>query len=174
MSIYRDAFIGCPERAVTTNEDSCVDLLLRQWFRGGNFPRIQACLRYVLGELDIWAQFLLLNEPRLEVMMWSEAPSSVRAYFPIHRRRIIAKQFKLKSTTRVLLVLSAKRFDEQPLDHSIAALRQHLGHTLLYLRNPRASNKHVDAEKEWRSALKLDRTRMGEGQSRRLPKRDTA
>jgi hypothetical protein len=132
-----------------------VDLLMQEWRMGEASRIVQACVRQVLEELDGTAQLSLRREPKLEVMVLPESGHSVWAYFPIHRRRTIARQCKPKSATRVLLVLSEKRFQAQPPKVSMTELRDHLGHVLLYLRSPMARNECVDAEREWRSALRL-------------------
>jgi hypothetical protein len=138
--------------------EAYVDLLMLEWRMGEASRRVQTCVRQVLRELDASAQ-LTLREPKLEVIVLPEALFSVWAYFPIHRRRRIAQQYKPKSATRVLLVLSEKGFHEQPLKRSIAELQDHLGHTLLYLRDPKARNDCVDAQREWRSALRPAETK---------------
>lgn len=134
--------------------DSYVDLLMQEWRMGEASHLIQTCMRQVLRELDVEARLRLRNEPKLEVMVLPNAAYSVWPYFPIHRRRVIARQYGPKPATRVLVVLSEKLFHEQSLKLSMAELRDHLGHTLLYLRSPTARNECVDAGREWRRALK--------------------
>jgi hypothetical protein len=55
--------------------------------------------------------------------------------------------FQLKPETRVLLLLNAARIEEETFEGD---LRHHLGHVLLYLRSPTASNECADADREWR------------------------
>jgi hypothetical protein len=95
----------------------------------------------------------LKRAPKLEVMVLPEAGYSVWAYFPVHRRRGIAQELRPKPATRLLLVLSEKHFQEQPVKLSENHLRDHLGHMLLYLRSPKAPNECSDALREWRSNL---------------------
>jgi len=146
--------------AAMKQAETQVDLLMQEWRMGEASRIVQACVRQVLGELDGSAQLILRREPKLEVMVLPESVHSVWAYFPIHRRRIIARQCKPKSATRVLLVLSEKGFHAQTLRRSMTELRDHIGHTLLYLRSPRARNHCIDAEREWRSSLRLPEPKM--------------
>ena len=83
---------------------------------------------------------------------------SVWAYFPMHRNRQfttsatrISEVIDVRDTTRVLLVFSEQYISRQPRSKTIAELRCHLGHTFLYLRQPRAQNDCPDAMREWRS-----------------------
>ena len=160
-----------------------VDRLMQEWRVGEHSRRIQTCLRRVLCELCDEAVLALKNELRLEVQIRPDADHSVWAYFPMHsrlrssnvrvpqpgtmdelatamraatndlyRRQLAAKKFKPKPATEVLLVLNAATREKQDLFRN--QLRDHLGHTLLYLRNPKARNECKDAEKEWRASVK--------------------
>ena len=81
----------------------------------------------------------------------------VWAYFPMHRNRQftttatrISEVIDVRYTTRVLLVLSGKVISSRARSETMAELRDHLGHTLLYLSHPRARNDCPDAMREWR------------------------
>jgi hypothetical protein len=50
----------------------------------------------------------------------------------------------------VLLVLNEPVIAKQPATVTEEQIRDHLGHTLLYLRSPKARNECVDAQREWR------------------------
>jgi hypothetical protein len=127
------------------------DLLLREW--GIPFgSRTEDCLRSVLEELQPSAQMFLRNEPKLQVIVDPRAGHSVWAYFPVRQRRSIVRDLgiQLSPTARVLLVLRAENTesDSQFMGH----LRDHLGHVLLFLRSPKASNECENADREWRAA----------------------
>jgi hypothetical protein len=113
-------------------------------------PRLQTSVRKVLREVDPGA-LICLKDPRFEVMV-APAPEEhfeVRAYFPVHRRRIIARELHTKPQTRVLLVFSGNFADRTFFED---CLRDHLGHVLLYLRAPKTWNDCRAAMKEWRNA----------------------
>lgn len=83
---------------------------------------------------------------------------SVWAYFPVHRRRYIARLFPAKPETRVLLVFGPTDGGREPVKVFEDHLRDHLGHVLLYLRSPKARNECPDAMKEWhKSAIRSGR-----------------
>ena len=66
--------------------------------------------------------------------------------------RIHREPVALNPTTRVLLTLGSQMFNGRYRDKEgsgAAGLRDHLGHALLYLRDPDARNECVDAEREW-------------------------
>jgi hypothetical protein len=113
--------------------------------------RVTDCLRRVFSELHP-ATLLFLRDKRLQVEVRKDAPFSVWAYFPAHRRRWIAREVKLKPTTRVLLVLSKSQIAKQSRRLTRDELRDHLGHTLLYLRSPKSRNECGDAIREWNRA----------------------
>jgi hypothetical protein len=131
------------------------DLLMRQWGLDNQSAKFQREVRAVLMELDTPIQLLLRNEPRLQVeVVKGWGPETVWAYFPMYKARSIAKRFRLKSTTRVLLVLGSRMFHERTRritgQDATHHLRDHLGHALLYLRQPKARNECLDAEREWK------------------------
>jgi hypothetical protein len=72
---------------------------------------------------------------------------SVWAYFPIHRRRYVARLFSPRPETRVLLTFGKPEAKKNLFEDQ---LRDHLGHSLLYLRSPKAANDCCNAAKEWR------------------------
>ena len=71
----------------------------------------------------------------------------------LRERILVIRELLPKLETRVLLVIStetcgpAEQFEDQ--------LRDHLGHTILFLRSPKAPNEcRPDAENEWRASTK--------------------
>jgi len=137
-----------------------VDLLLHEWQMERQFPRIRRCVRKILNELSGESQLALWREPRLEVKVIPGERGSARdvwAYFPISPRRLIARGLNLRPDTRVLLLLTAPGWMRGPMADLEGNLRHHLGHTLLYLRNPRGRNECSDADREWRNSIGIDR-----------------
>jgi hypothetical protein len=133
---------------------SYVDLLLAEWGIQKR-SRVRTCMRRVLSELTPGVQLELRQNQKLQVAVVPEAAFSAWAYFPIHRKRWIVRHLdlELKPTARVLLVISEKRIEEQSPTLTDADLRDHLGHTLLYLRSPRKRNECADAFEEWRRSV---------------------
>ena len=87
-------------------------------------------------------------------------------------RRTIAQRLRPRRQTRILMVFSRAPFESEPAHVLKEHLRDHLGHVLLYLRNPKARNECPDAQREWRTARpvgkRLDRPRgHGSGAARR-------
>jgi hypothetical protein len=110
---------------------SIMDCRMREWGVEKQPRRIQRSVRRVLSELHPSALYIL-KDPRLEVMVLPEGEGfSVWAYFPVHRRRWIARQLRPKPQTRVLLVINAGH-EREPAKTFEDDLRDHLGHTLLY------------------------------------------
>ena len=137
-------------------KDTCyVDLLIAEWGVTDYSEKLRRCVRRVLAELCAGSQLVLRRNPKLQVVILPEATFSVWAYFPVHRNRHVVRgyQIKLIGTARVLLVISLKDVEQQPLKKTAVELRHHLGHALLYLRSPRARNECSDAEKEWRQSV---------------------
>lgn len=108
------------------------------------------------ADYAVWAYFPM--HPALQIAKqrrpksgsMAELVSALRAgVSDIYKRRLIASQYRPKPATRVLLVLSEKHFEKQPLGRSKDELRDHLGHTLLFLRSPRAPNECSDAQRKW-------------------------
>jgi hypothetical protein len=126
-----------------------VDFRMDDWRMGEQSPRMQGVIRQALGELDAEA-LLLLKDQRLEVMVSEGTHLAAWAFFPIHRRRIVARELHPKPQTRILLVLSPSRFERLSSKELIGYLRDQFGHILLYLRSPRANNDCHEAMKEWR------------------------
>jgi hypothetical protein len=134
-----------------TPDDFYVDLLMREWRLDEQSEVFQARVRLVLRELVAGCQLILRREPRLEVMVLPDSRDSVWAYFPIHRRRRIARELQAKPETRVLLLFDAKKFTQEHAAEDY--LRDHLGHTLLFLRSPKAWNDCDAAWKEWLASV---------------------
>jgi hypothetical protein len=55
---------------------------------------------------------------------------------------------------RILLELNPERIEGQSMKQTREELRDHLGHTLLYLRSPKAKNDCMNALLEWRRSVK--------------------
>jgi hypothetical protein len=114
--------------------------------------------RDLTSEVDhIWAYFPMhprLQTPKLRIPergTEAELASALRAATDdVYRRRLIAQQYKPKPTTRVLLVFSEPMIAKQPASVTEDQMRDHLGHTLLYLRSPKARNECADSLREWR------------------------
>jgi hypothetical protein len=129
------------------------DLLLDEWGVDKQSLSLKACVRRVLSELSIDAHLTLRREPRLQVVILPESVPGFRvwSYFPIYERRSIVQQLadigiSTRPSTRVLLVIS-ETLSEDEADY----LRDGLGHVLLYLRSPRATNDCDAAMREWNS-----------------------
>lgn len=135
-----------------------LDMLLEDWGVDKAPPRLKACIRGVLGELDPSAHLLLRRNPTLQVTIRPDAGYSVWAYFPVHKRRMIVRQLAddgilLRVESRVLLVISEK-LSKKDADN----MRDHLGHVLLYLRCPRAKNDCEAASREWNANVAAPHT----------------
>jgi hypothetical protein len=110
-------------------------------------------VRKVLGELSADA-LLTLKDSKFEVTVQPEAGHSVWAYFPIQRNRMISRKWKPRPEACVLLVLGESHFERDIGKTLEEYLRNHLGHALLYLREPRANNDCAAAMKEWRRSAR--------------------
>jgi hypothetical protein len=133
--------------------------LIRKWRLGKQPTSFRRTVEKVLMELCAEALLILRSDPRLQVEIAPGGPEDVWAFFPMHRRRLIARDFPPKPSTRVLLVLRSQMFDKRCADiDGVECLRDHLGHTLLYLWNPKARNECADAAREWREFRRLSRS----------------
>jgi hypothetical protein len=121
--------------------------------------RLQGLVRKVLGELVAEA-LLFLKDPRLEVKILPGEGFSVWAHFPVYRRRI-ARELRPRPQTRVLLVFCLATLQTESAKLFADRLRDHLGHVLLYLRDPKARNGCAEAQKEWRASVKPKRAAAG-------------
>lgn len=116
-------------------------------------PQVEKCLDAVWRELDSDAWFDLMdNRLQLAVVPFSFGTDPVWAYFPVRRRRRIAKFVELKPETRVLLVIFEPDLEDLPYDETMKKLRHHIGHVLRYLRGPKLKNDCSDAETEWKKS----------------------
>ena len=114
---------------------------------------VEKCLDAVWGELNLDAVFDLMDRRfQSAVVPFSLGTDPVWAYFPVHRRRKIAKVVELKPETRVLLVIFEPDVERLPQEETLNKLRHHLGHTLRYLRAPKAKNDCSDATREWKKS----------------------
>jgi hypothetical protein len=123
-------------------------------------PKLEVMIR-PSARINVWAYFPMhgrLQSPELRIPNAGSATellSAIRAAEDeVYRRRLIFQEYKPKPATRVLLLFGEKAFEKEVPETSYENLRDHLGHTLLYLRNPKARNECVDAEREWRRSLK--------------------
>src|SRR5438046_337919 len=115
-----------------------VDLLMEEWCLQESLVKVQGSVRKVLSELSAGAQ-QRLRKTKLQIIAAPSADKGVWAYFPVYGRRRVAHKVrhKLRSTTRVLLVVSERHFEEPWRERSEGELRERLGHVLLYLRSQR-------------------------------------
>jgi hypothetical protein len=127
------------------------DLLMAEWGLDRWHGKLQRCLRRVLGELVTEAHLVLRRNPKLQVALSDSAPFSVWAYFPIHRRRTILSScsISLVPGARTMLLINPTIVESQPHRQNCNQLRDHLGHLLLYLRDPKARNECSDASREF-------------------------
>jgi hypothetical protein len=128
-----------------------ISLLLDEWGADKHSPRFKACLRRVLSELGPDAHGFLRRHPKLQVAILPKASVDycAWAYFPVHKQRQIVRYLAMigvpvRPEVGVLLVIS-----EQLAGRDVCHLRDHLGHVLLYLREPRAKNECEAAMREW-------------------------
>jgi len=130
---------------------STVDLLLNEWYIDRDQHKLRKCLRRVLGGLAPETQLVLRRNPKLQVTVSNKAPFSVWAYFPMHRRRTILShcEMGLAPGARVLLLINPNIVDSQSQRQTCDELRDHLGHVLLYLREPKDRNECSDATREF-------------------------
>jgi hypothetical protein len=145
-----------------TSKDFYVDRLMREWRLDEQSEVFQARVRRVLLELAVESQLVLSGEPTFEVRISVEdGGPNVWAFFPFHRGSYDVSRFsggfipplKPSPATRILLVFNGEAFEKQPARQTEDDLRHHLGHTLLFLRSPKASNECSDARREWRASV---------------------
>jgi|SRR5271169_291683 len=92
------------------------------------------------------------NRFQLAVVPFSLGTDPAWAYYPVHRRRRIAKHVELKPETRVLLVIFEPDVERLPYEETLMKLRHHIGHVLRYLRDSKSKNDCSDAEREWKKS----------------------
>jgi hypothetical protein len=141
---------------MATGASLLVGLRMREWGMDEQPSCLRASVRKVLNELAAEA-LSRLKDPRFEVIVRPEPGFSVWAYFPVHRRRLIARQLRPRRQTRVLLVFSLGGLEQETAQSFEECLRDHLGHALLYMRDPKAWNDCDAAWKEWCSSLPRQR-----------------
>jgi len=127
-----------------------VNLLLQEWGFEKHSPKLASCAKAVLSELSTeWALVLRCN-PKIQFDLHYGNPNDIWAYFPAYKRRF--PNVALKAGTRILFCLSVPDDQTKPWPRKQVSynLRHHLGHTLLYLRNARASNECEDADRMWK------------------------
>jgi hypothetical protein len=141
---------------MATGASLLVGLRMREWGLDDKPLCLRTSVRRVLNELAVEA-LLRLKDPRFEVIVRPESDVSVWAYFPVHGRRLIARQLRPRRQTRVMLVCSLGGLAHDSAESFEECLRDHLGHSLLYLRDPKAWNDCTAAWKEWRSSVHRQR-----------------
>jgi hypothetical protein len=147
--------------SAATAKVSYVDLLMHEWRLDEQSGCFQARVRSVLRELCAESQLTLRREPKLEVRVSPNRGASVWAFFPCNRGRYSIRRWSMgfipvvkpAPATKVLLELNADAFMKQPAARSKDELSHHLGHVLLYLKNPGARNECADASREWRKSV---------------------
>lgn len=131
-----------------------VNLLLEEWAVGEHSVKLQKAVKRVLSELCAEAQLLLRRQPKLQVEVMQGETFHTWAYFPAHPRRFQRRfpRLRLRPQARILLIISAPGDDVKrwPQTEMANYLRHHFGHTLLYLRKPKARNECLNAQREWR------------------------
>ena len=120
-------------------------------FNAYSFSEVEECLDAAVLELRMAARIVLLDR-RLQVAVvpFSGDTDPVWAYFPVHRRRHIARHVNLRPETRVLLVFYQPDVLSHSKEETMKTLRHHLGHAFLYLRAPKLKQDCPAAEEEWK------------------------
>jgi hypothetical protein len=133
-----------------------VDFLIQQWRMTEQSDTFQASVRRVLHEL-IGEALLELRTPKLQVATLPSFTTCVWAFFPVgvKRRRTHTWAYRmpkvrLESAAEVLLVFGSQEVQRRPKHFFEDRFRDHLGHTLIFLRDPEARNECSDAQEEWR------------------------
>jgi len=148
-----------PGESITFEEDGApVDPMILEALRFLGIhtdDRLFPCFIWSEGLCKVLAELRpeglrILRDRRLQIEVRYHDCDIVRAYFPMHRRRWIAKYVNVRPTTRVLLVISEEAADKDMDELLERELRIHLGHTLIYLQNARWPNECADAEREWK------------------------
>lgn len=120
-------------------------------FNAYSFPEVEECLDEALRELGMAARVALLDR-RLQVAVvpFSHNTDPVWAYFPVHRRRQIARHVDLLPETRVLLMFYQPDMRSHSKEYTMNKLRHHLAHVFLYLRDSKLKQDCPAAEEEWK------------------------
>jgi hypothetical protein len=135
----------------TMDDKTAVESVIVRWLGVERAKSLRRLLRKVLGEVKPDA-LLALNDTRLQVIAQQDAYHSVWAYFPMHRKRRIARELKPRDSTRVLLVFGIDKIKQAGVGETADYLRDHIGHCLLYLRSPKAENICANAMAEWHAS----------------------
>jgi hypothetical protein len=150
-------------RKASSRIQTCMRRVLRELLSESlvllrNEPKLEVMVRRE-ADHSVWAYFPMhprLQTPKLPPPKPRTTADLIiaikEAKYEFYRRRLAAQKYQPKPATRVLLVLSEKHFEKQSLKLSASDLRHHFGHVLLYLRNQRARNECIDAEREWNSS----------------------
>lgn len=130
--------------------DCYAEALMKEWGLDEQPARFRREVKQVLMELCAETQLVLKSELRLQVEIVAGGPVEVWAYFPRARAKAVCP------------MLRSQAFDPRPPRAGLAnvprtgarCLRHHLGHALLYQREPRARNECADAVREWKECCR--------------------
>ncbi|HXJ89471.1 MAG TPA: hypothetical protein VMS18_21835 [Candidatus Binatia bacterium] len=120
------------------------------WMDDYSFPVVEDCFESVLKELPTISRIALLD-PRLQI----EVVPLDGGDFPtwacrVHHHEGIKRKLEVRPDTGILLLLSQPAIEHLPREAVIEDLRHELGHVLLYLRDPEATDDCSAADEEWK------------------------
>jgi len=120
------------------------------------FPLIEDCFESVLKELAPILKIALLD-PRLQI----EVLPLDGGDYPTWACRVrdhesIRTKLEVRSATEILLLLSQPAIERLPREEVMEDLRHELGHVLLFLRNPEATDDCSAADEEWKRCTQLE------------------
>ena len=125
--------------AVRIASHGLIALNQKKVFRGERLITVLAACR------DMSAEYDNLTERERE-----EIQESLR--FDLSKR-LLAQGMRLNPRTRVLLTFCTATCESTPVKVLQDQIRDHIGHVLLYLRDPKARNECQDAMREWRKSV---------------------
>ncbi len=128
----------------------------------GDYSFIEDCFDGALQEFGIDALSALLD-PHLQIEVVPRNPDSVSKCpgapswaFPVHRQEWITEVVDVHPSTIVLLLLFQSDIELLPEEEVLEDLKHELGHALLYLRDPEATNDCPAADNEWERATRME------------------
>jgi hypothetical protein len=147
--------------------------VLDEWGIERCSSRLQSCVRLALTRLSSEALLRLRGDSRLQVEAVRLNPESIWAYFPVRSGEcgdrpvnlqleplVRVNGLKIKKRTAILLLLRTRVGRGEKDSALVGDILHHLGHVLLYLRNPKRRNDCCDARQEvrrvWLAAPALD------------------
>jgi hypothetical protein len=89
-------------------------------------------------------------------------------------KRLLAQGMRLNPRTRVLLAFCTATCESTPVKVLQDQIRDHIGHVLLYLRDPKARNGCPEAMREWRKYVLVPETKKAAAARRARLKRSKA